>query len=194
MNDSGVFMQVSSIAWILAGGLVGSVLTGAVLAGDSSSSLDRQAVSGGATAPYRRLTTPRIKPLELSELTAEQREALGANKNPNLNVRTALYEPELGKRWWSWLTFVWNSNSRGDAAIPMRDKELVILRVNWLCHDDWVWGQHVPIAKREGRTDEEIARIPKGPNAPGWNDADATLLRAVDELHTAQFISDATWQ
>ena len=88
---------------------------------------------------------------------------------------------------------MWNPNGRGDAALKLYDKELVILRTNWLCHDDWVWGQHVPIAKREGRADADIQRIPKGPAASGWDDKDRALLKAADELHTDQFISDATW-
>ena len=32
-----------------------------------------------------------------------------------------------------------------------------------------------------------------GPDAPGWSDFDALLLRAADELHTSRFISEATW-
>ena len=32
-----------------------------------------------------------------------------------------------------------------------------------------------------------------GPDAPGWDPFDATLLRAVDELHRDAFITDATW-
>jgi hypothetical protein len=56
-----------------------------------------------------------------------------------------------------------------------------------------VWGQHVPIVKRNGRTDEDVARIPKGPTADGWNQKDRLLMQAVEELHEDQFISDETW-
>jgi alkylhydroperoxidase family enzyme len=31
-------------------------------------------------------------------------------------------------------------------------------------------------------------------DAPGWTEAEAALLRAVDDLHGDQFIGDATWQ
>ena len=43
-------------------------------------------------------------------------------------------------------------------------------------------------------SDEEIARIPKGPDAPGWSEFDSDLLRATDELLDDSFISDATWK
>jgi len=39
-----------------------------------------------------------------------------------------------------------------------------------------------------------IARVTRGPDAPGWAPVEATLLRAVDELHDDAFVSDATWQ
>ena len=47
--------------------------------------------------------------------------------------------------------------------------------------------------KAAGLTDAEIERIKAGPEAPGWAPFDATLLRAVDELHKDAFISDKTW-
>ena len=172
------------------GALCGALLTGIMVSGEIVATCQVRAAVPEQT--YTRLTVPRVSPIDPADYTDEQRVAVGSGPT-NENMRTALYEPELGRRWWSWLPFVWNSSARGNAAIPPREKELVILRVNWLCHDDWVWGRHVPIAKREGRTDEEIARIPSGPDMPGWSDDDAALLRAADELHENAFISDSTW-
>ncbi|HJT37804.1 MAG TPA: carboxymuconolactone decarboxylase family protein, partial [Actinomycetota bacterium] len=48
--------------------------------------------------------------------------------------------------------------------------------------------------KAVGVTDDEIRRIIDGPDAPGWSAFDATLLRAADELHDDNFITDETWQ
>ena len=78
-------------------------------------------------------------------------------------------------------------------AIPLRDKELLILRTAWLSRGDYVWGRHNVIGQTAGLTDGEIRRITEGPDAPGWSDFDAVLLRAADELHTSRFISEATW-
>ena len=38
-----------------------------------------------------------------------------------------------------------------------------------------------------------LRRITAGPDAPGWSNFDALLLRAADELYTSRFISEATW-
>ena len=175
-------MRKRSLMLVAAGALAGAVVTGVVTT-----------VVAQNRKPYVRLETPRIKAIEPKDFTAAQREAVGPTGTGNENIRTALYEPEMGKRWWSWLTFVWNAENRAGAALPFYEKELVILRVNFLCHDDWVWVRHVPIAKRYGRSDADIARIPRGLKAGGWSEKDAALLAAVDELHTDYFISDATW-
>ena len=78
-------------------------------------------------------------------------------------------------------------------TIPLRDKELLILRTAWLSRGDYVWGRHNIMGQNAGLTDEEIQRITRGPDAPGWSDFDATLLRAADELHLSRFVSEATW-
>lgn len=78
-------------------------------------------------------------------------------------------------------------------TIPLRDKELLILRTAWLSRGDYVWGRHNIMGQNAGLTDEEIQRITRGPDAPGWSDFDATLLRAADGLHLSRFVSETTW-
>ena len=80
------------------------------------------------------------------------------------------------------------------STLPPRDREILILRIGWLCQAEYEWGQHVIIGKQCGLNDEEIIRIIEGPDVEGWNSFDAALLRAVDELYIDAFISDSTWQ
>jgi alkylhydroperoxidase family enzyme len=79
------------------------------------------------------------------------------------------------------------------STISPRERELLILRTGWNCRAEYEWGQHVLIGKQVGITDDEIDRITRGPDAPGWDPFDATLLRAADELHRDSRIGDATW-
>jgi len=82
----------------------------------------------------------------------------------------------------------------GDSStIDPRARELLILRVGWLCQAEYEWGQHVIFGRKAGLTDTEIARIKRGPQAPGWTPFDAALLQAADDLHHDACISDATW-
>ena len=78
-------------------------------------------------------------------------------------------------------------------AIPLRDKELIILRTAWLSRGDYIWGRHNLIGQEAGLSTEEVRRVTVGPDAPEWDDFDRALLTAADELHTSRFISGATW-
>jgi hypothetical protein len=71
---------------------------------------------------------------------------------------------------------------------------MLILRIGWLCHAEYEFGQHTLMGKKEGLTDEEILRITKGPDDPEWSKFDAALIRAVDELYYDAIISNDTWK
>ena len=97
-------------------------------------------------------------------------------------------EIETCRKYWDYtINFVSNY------SIPLRDKELIILRTAWLSRGDYIWGRHNLMGREAGLTEDEIARVTKGPDAPGWNEFDALLLRSADELHLNRFISHPTW-
>jgi alkylhydroperoxidase family enzyme len=81
----------------------------------------------------------------------------------------------------------------GKNTLAPRDRELLILRTGWNCRAAYEWGQHVAVARSVGVTDDEITRITEGPDADGWAPGDALLVRAADELHRDQALSDATY-
>jgi alkylhydroperoxidase family enzyme len=142
-----------------------------------------------------RLTTPRIPPLDPSRFDAETRELLvrgdpGTAPGRVLNIfATLAHHPKLLKRW-----LVFGSHVLAKSTLAPRERELVILRVGWLCRSEYEWGQHVLIGRQAGLTDAEIARIAEGPGAPGWSPLERALLRATDELHADFFIQDPTWK
>ena len=79
------------------------------------------------------------------------------------------------------------------SALPARDRELVILRMGWLCRAEYEWAQHVVLGRKAGLTEAEIDRIPDGAKAEGWSEKDRALIAATDELKNDAFITDATW-
>lgn len=137
-----------------------------------------------------RPSSPRIPPLSAEEETDQQREVLdAAGPVRGLNIfATLARHPRLLRRW---LPF--GGKLLQGSTLPARDRELVILRVAWRCEARYEWGQHVAIAREAGLSDDEIRRTATGPDGEGWSQADATLLRAVDELHDDHCITDETW-
>ena len=139
-----------------------------------------------------RLDKPRVAPLSDEQIDSETRERVSqgpVGKGSILNIfRTLAHHPGLLKRW-----LVFGTHVLGKSTLPARERELVILRIGWLCRAGYEWGQHVAIGREAGLTEEEIARIPKGADAADWSLLDRALLRATDELHGDAFISDVTW-
>src|SRR5262249_21270347 len=134
---------------------------------------------------------PRLNPLAEDAWDDETRELLSRLKMDGrvFNIfRTLAAHPKLLRQW-----LVFGNYILYKSTLPPRERELVILRIGWLCQAEYEWGQHVVIGKRAGLTDDEIKLIKEGPGAAGWNEFDALLLRAVDELHAHAFISDAVW-
>ncbi|WP_317930104.1 carboxymuconolactone decarboxylase family protein [Halioxenophilus sp. WMMB6] len=80
-----------------------------------------------------------------------------------------------------------------DGELPIRDRELAIMRVGWLSQAPFEWGSHVVIGKRNGISAEEVERVIDGSTADGWVDHERALLRAMEELHFDSMISDETW-
>lgn len=139
-----------------------------------------------------RLITPRVAPVPLEGCTEEQREIVEPMlaRGKVLNIfRTMLTHPVAAKAFLVWGGYILSKKS----TLPPREREIVILRTGFLCRSGYEWTQHVPIARRAGLTEEEIARIKLGADAPGWSAADAALLRASDDLHREQFISEPVW-
>ena len=137
-----------------------------------------------------RLQKARIAPLSDAEMGEEQKAAL-KDFGPNiLNIfRTLVRAPKALTRFNAWGGYV--LSRRND--LPEREREIVILRVGYLCKSGYEFTQHTRIGLAAGLTADEISRIKQGA-AAGWSPADAALIRAADELHADQFITDATWR
>ena len=147
-----------------------------------------------ATRPISpRLEQPRVPPLHPKEWSAEQRKLIAAHTDatqPVLNLyATMLNHPDLyGPR----LKF--GSYLQRDSLLPPKTRELAIMHTAWTTRADYEWGHHVEAALKAGFSEQDIQRIAAGPDAPGWSEEHAAVLRAVDELRREAFVSDRTWQ
>jgi 4-carboxymuconolactone decarboxylase len=140
-----------------------------------------------------RLAKPRIPPVQKEHWTEAQKAILEPMEKQGrlYNVfMTMANHPDLAR---DWLTFGGHILGRNRNTVPPRDREILILRIGWLCGAEYEWAQHVRVGKRVGLSDEDLEHIRGGPDAPGVSKHDRLLLKAVDELHHDSFISDETW-
>lgn len=139
-----------------------------------------------------RLEEPRVPPLEADAWSEQAKQVLApiAERGDVFNIfKTLAHHPDLMRRW-----LVFANHILGKSTLGVRERELVILRIGYLCQAGYEWGQHVQIARRAGMSDEEIRSAKTGPDTPGLSDLDRLLLTATDELHADAHVSDATWR
>jgi 4-carboxymuconolactone decarboxylase len=132
---------------------------------------------------------PRVPPLSPSELDSEAEELLAKTGKGDSNMfKTLLRHPRLVKRWLPFGHAILNG------ALPVRDRELLVLRATYRARCEYMSAHHERIALDVGMDHAEIMRVQEGPEASGWSAFDAALLRAVDELCDDYRICDVTWQ
>lgn len=90
----------------------------------------------------------------------------------------------------------WGSYFLGrTAALPLRDREVVIDRVCARCGAEYEWGVHVAaFADAAGFSPAQVQAIAR-PDADlrGLPERDRLLVRLVDELHATSHVSDTLW-
>lgn len=137
---------------------------------------------------------PRLAPLAYEDADDEARalwdaaRATGDSGAAHQQFLTMLHHPALFR-----VSSPYTRYLKESTVLPLRDREIAILRTGWHCGSDTQWHHHTEIGRECGLTQEEIDRIPDGPDAEGWDARDAALLRACDELQGACRLSDKTW-
>ncbi len=143
--------------------------------------------------------TARIAPVPVEEWPSELTGALPAMTRAGASpleeakkvqgaLGTLAHHPPLAK---AWLQF--NAQVLRATTLSERHRELVILRLTAVRKAAYNWAEHVLMARRCGLTDDVVALVAYGPDAPYWEPLEAALLRSVDELVRDGVISDESW-
>ncbi len=122
------------------------------------------------------MTEPRIPPTTDADWDDETRTLVEGLGRMNI-FATLAHHPKLLKRW-----LVFGNHVLNKSTLPARERELAILRVGWRCGSDYEFGQHTVIGTA-GRHHRRRDRPPHAPSrSTAGPTADATIVRAADEL------------
>ena len=139
-----------------------------------------------------RLSTPRIPALTPEQWDAPATELLSnmAIHGGDLNVfRTLANHPDLLRRW-----MVFTNHVMFKSTLAERMRQLIILRIGYLCNSEYQWGVHAKMARTAGVTERDLHAIQIGPSAPELDETERLLLQATDELYNDDIIADETWR
>ncbi|MEU4222809.1 carboxymuconolactone decarboxylase family protein [Nonomuraea sp. NPDC026600] len=87
---------------------------------------------------------------------------------------------------------VFGNHVLGKNTLPLRSRELMILRIATRAQAVYEWDQHVRIARRAGLDDDEIRAAATGA-WDGLDELDQVLLAATDSLIDRQGVGDELW-
>jgi alkylhydroperoxidase family enzyme len=134
---------------------------------------------------------PRIAPLPgpyETEIEAAFQRIMPAGMEPLKLFRTQAHNPRVLKR-------IFAANLLDKGSIPLRDRELIILRTCARCGSEYEWGVHVALFAKRAELDAAtiVASQADASSHGQLAERDALIFKAVDELHASSDITDATW-
>ena len=136
------------------------------------------------------LSSPRIDRVEKPYTAAEA--AILSPRERNGEVlgvwSTCANGPRLCNAWLEFTDYLLRESS-----LPIRDRELLILRIGYLNQGAYEWAAHRGLALSVGISEDELKDITIGSSADSWSEWDSALLKAAEELHEAALVSEETW-
>ena len=131
----------------------------------------------------------RLQPVPLDEWPS-MLDGIKQRLGTPLNIHSVMaHNPELLEAWMPYRYHIVR-----DSSLTARHRELLILRTAVNCGAGYEWEQHVVRGHEAGLSDQEIQRVKDGPEAEGWEAAEAALLSVADDCRRDAKISDDTYQ
>ncbi|MHC1706973.1 MAG: carboxymuconolactone decarboxylase family protein [Bacteroidales bacterium] len=139
---------------------------------------------------------PRLTPLDTGEMPQEWNEILKRLPGDVLKgdfapvnvLGTLMYEPLImGEFLDYWIT------SKLKMSLSVREQELVILRMAYHYHCNYVWRHHIPVAREFGVSEELLEAVRNHPLPKVFTPREETLLLLTDEMVNHRNVSDEKW-
>lgn len=136
---------------------------------------------------------PRIKP-ELK--TDDMLEIIGLfagpgriNVDENYVLNTFVQHPNLARHF-----LLFNRYLLMSSTLPVRLRQIAIMRVAWVKKARYVWSSHLRTSLRNGLSGEEFEPVKEGETSPYWSDEERIIVRATDQALESSDLDDAIWQ
>jgi len=137
-----------------------------------------------------------MPPVRQDELTDAMRAFLqkwaggifrGADTNPVL--LTFAHHPKLAD-----LFSQFNIHLLSTNTLPVKQRQIAIMRVAWICKATYMWSSHLNTSVRCGLQPDMFGPIQAGADDPYFSEFERVVIRATEELVNDRKISDGNWQ
>lgn len=134
---------------------------------------------------------PRLLPVDEADLQEKTLASLAPYRDQDGRIyaiwATLAHHEDALRRY-----LVFSNHVLGKNTLPLKSRELMILRIAARARAAYEWDQHVRIARRAGLADETILAAATGA-WEGLDELDRVLLTATDSLVESQNIDDELW-
>jgi 4-carboxymuconolactone decarboxylase len=138
----------------------------------------------------------RMPPLTLETCTAEasdmfERWRSGPFRNSDHNpvLWTFAHNPQLAD-----LFSALNIHLLSTGSLPVRLRQIAIMRTAWVCKARYMWSSHLRTSLRRGIEPELFAPLQVGASDPYFTGFERTVIRATEDLIRDRLVSDIHWQ
>ncbi len=138
----------------------------------------------------------RIPRLQPEDRTAAQQKVIDVfalpgqlNVEQNHVLNTFAHHPELAEPF-----LIFNRHLLKTSTLPVRLRQIAILRVAWIRKSSYVWSSHLRTSLRAGLEEADFTPVGIGESSPHWNSEEKTVLHATDQLVDSSDLDDETWQ
>lgn len=139
---------------------------------------------------------PRLPQVRPEDLTDEMRAFLAKwsggvfqNADSNPVLLTFAHHPQLAD-----LFSQLNIHLLSTSTLPVKQRQIAIMRTAWLCKATYMWSSHLRTSMRCGLSPDLFAPIQAGADDPYFTEFERVVIRATDELVNEKKVSDASWQ
>lgn len=139
---------------------------------------------------------PRIPRLEASERSEAAQRVIDVfsltghiNVESNHVLNTFAQHPPVAEPF-----LVFNRYLLKASTLPVRLRQIAIMRVAWKLEANYVWSSHLRTSLRAGLEDAVFDPVKVGASSPYWHQQERCVLEAVDQFLEQRDVDDTCWQ
>jgi len=110
-----------------------------------------------------------------------------ADSNPVL--LTLAHHPQLAD-----LFSQFNIHLLSTSTLPVKQRQIAIMRLAWICKATYMWSSHLSTSIRCGLQPEMFRPIQLGADDPYFSEFERVVIRATEELVNDREIGDINWR
>lgn len=133
--------------------------------------------------------TPQTCAAEATAMFERWRSGAFKNSDQNPVLWTFAHNPRLAD-----LFSALNIHLLSTGTLPVRERQIAIMRTAWLCQARYLWSSHLRTSLRRGIEPELFAPLQVGAADPYFTAFEGTVIDATEDLVKDRLVSDAHWQ